>query len=317
MYGGAGRDVGWAKSQGGRVATQAKSQNIIDAMRSIVIFRELSPVESFKLRFAFLISIIPVVSALIPFSLILVFSKLNLYYLEGNGVLIDPQVRTAYYDQVITEVLPLLGYFGVLLLLSVPIGWIVMNWVTYPFVVAENSLKKVLESGERVSVNSSWQTESADFDETVQAYITSVVGKENPKKLQEPVIRYSLNYKFLFKFVAVFLPLSLISSLALRILIESVYGKIVSLALNLLHGRTIQSHYILAQQEVLEDAQRIMFIVSLLAYALFGRFLSHHISTMIYVFTRAMRESKFPIRLRPTDIYHQLAETLNSLHAKR
>lgn len=294
-----------------------EKKSLLDRMRSVVIFRELSPVETFKFRFAIFLSLVPLVASLLPFALVLIFSKLNVYYLEGNGVIIDPRVRTAYYDQVITEVLPLVGYFAALLVFTFPISWIVMNWATYPFVTAENTLKRALSSGKAGESESNWQTESVDFDETVDAYVSSFVSKDRPGKLQEPTVRYSLNYKFLFKFVVVFVPLSVISTIVLRVLIDSVYGKIVSLAINLLHGRSIQSHYILAQQEVLEDAQNIMFGISVIAYAVFGRFLSHHISTMIFVFTRAMRENKFPIRLRPTDIYHSLADTLNEIQSKR
>jgi hypothetical protein len=232
-------------------------------------------------------------------------------------VIIDIQVRTAYYDRVISEIMPLLGYFGILLLLTFAISWIVMSWANHPFVSAEKALNALLNEKKRVELDQGWQAESLDFEQTVQAYIDAVDLKQKPAKLDEPVVRYSLSYKFLFKFAAVFIPMSLLSSLSLRIIVESVYGRIVSLALNLLHGRTIQSHYILAQQEVIEDALTAVLLLTIFSYALIGRNISHHISTMIFVFTRAMREGKFPIRLRPADIYHRLADVLNKLHSNR
>lgn len=294
----------------------AGQENLIDRWQKVVIFQDLDLVQKFRMRFAAYLALVPLACAAVLLALVLVFAKLNLYHLEGSGVIIDPQVRTAYYDQVFSEVAPILGYFFLLLVLTYAISWIVMNWATHPFRHAEEALSQVLKDRKRVNLDVNWQTESLDFEQTVQAYIDAMSAKERPQKLAEPVVRYMLNYKFLFKFFAVFLPVSVIASVVLRIVIESIYGKIVSLALNLLHGRTIQSHYILAQQEVLEDTQNIMLAVSLVAYFFIGRYLSHHISTMIFVFTRAMRENKFPIRLRPTDIYHRLADVLNKLHER-
>ena len=293
------------------------TENFVERWQKIILFPALDTVQKYKLKFAFYLSVVPLFASLVLFALVLVFAKLNLYYLEGSGVIIDSQVRTAYYDQVISEITPLVGYFGILLLLTFAISWIVMSWANHPFVGAQRALGTLLNEKKRIELDQNWQTESLDFEQTVQAYIDSVASKQKPSKLDEPVVRYSLNYKFLFKFVAVYIPVCLLSSLSLRIIVESVYGKIVSLALNLLHGRTIQSHYILAQQEVIDDAQNIVLIVTVLAYTLIGRHLSHHIATMIFVFTRAMREGKFPIRLRPTDIYHRLADVLNQLHSGR
>lgn len=299
------------------MAEVAKQLSLVERMQRVVLFRNLSRVEKFKLKYALLLAFIPAVCSVVPLLLVFVFSKLNLYYLEGNGVIIEPQIRVAYYDQVISEILPIMGYFIGLLALTTPVAWIVMNWVTYPFIRAEKAIRKLLSSGERIDINSGWQAENIDFEETVTAYLKAISEPKSAEKNQEETVRYSLSYSFLFKFLAVFVPLGLIAAGVLRVLIDSAYGKIVSLALNLLHGRSVQSHYIIAQQEVLEDAQAIMLFISLLAFGLIGRSLSHHISTMIFVFTRAMREGKFPIRLRPTDIYHSLAEALNLINNRR
>ena len=297
--------------------TTVAEGNFIDRWQKVILFKDPNPVQRFRARYAIYLALVPLVCALVLLALVLIFAKLNLYHLEGSGVIIDPQVRTAYYDQVIEEVAPILGYFSLMLLLTLAVGWVVMNWATHPFRHAEEALRRLVVEKKRIEIDMNWQTESLDFEQTVQAYIDAVSSKSKLEKSSEPTVRYTLNYKFLFKFIAVFLPVSIITSMILRIVVESVYGKIVSLALNLLHGRTIQSHYILAQQEVLDDTQNIMLIVSVFAYFLIGRYLSHHISTMIFVFTRAMRETKFPVKLRPTDIYHSLADVLNQLHDRR
>ncbi len=281
------------------------------------IFPALSTVTKYRLRLGGVIALVPMFCSLVLLSLILIFAKLNLYYLEGEGVLIDPEVRMAYFDAVLLEVSPLIGYFLILVFLTYTVGFIVVGWATSPFCLAEENLKRFIKDKEATLKRpASWLSESVQFDESIRGYISWLKTGSKPETLNSDVVRNPINTNFMLKFFLIFFPLSILTSLSLAILMKGIYSKIVSLALHLLHSRTIASHYILAQQEVLEDAQMIMVIVSIALYAVIGHYVSKHLATMIFVVRRAIHEERFPLYLRPRDVYHSLATAINAARQK-
>lgn len=299
------------------MSTNVQDQGTAPGSLSYEIFPALHAITKYRIRNGFVISLVPLFCALVLLSLILIFSKLNLYYLEGEGVLIDPQVRQAYFDSVILEVAPLAGYFLLLVGLTFAIGFIVVGWSTSPFSLAEANIRSFIDNKDAESKRSnSWLSESVEFDNTMRAFLSWLKTGTKPDKLKQQVKRESVNKSFYLKFLMIFLPLSVLTSMSLAILMKGIYSKIVSLALHLLHSRTIASHYILAQQEVLDDAQNIMLVISLVLYAVIGWYIAKHLSTMDFVLRRAIHEERFPVFLRPRDVYHSLAKAINEARQK-
>jgi hypothetical protein len=75
-------------------------------------------------------------------------------------------------------------------------------------------------------------------------------------------------------------------------------------------------HFFFAQREVLQEAVSATAIVSLFLYLVIGVQISRYMTSMILVFTRAIEEESFPVRLRYNDTYHSLANTINRAYEK-
>ena len=75
-----------------------------------VITAPLGPVGRYHLKKILLLSSVTLICGIVLLLLLLVFSKLNLYYLESNGFPVDEELRDAYYSQVQTEAMGVGGF---------------------------------------------------------------------------------------------------------------------------------------------------------------------------------------------------------------
>ena len=126
------------------------------------------------------------------------------------------------------------------------------------------------------------------------------------------------NMSFLLKFWITFGILSVTTGNLMGIVIAQVYEKILSLAFALVNATNLPNsqHFFAAQQEILHDATTISTGVAMTAYFFIGLNISRYMTTMLYVFTRALEEDRFPVQLRLTDVYHGLAAIMNNARQK-
>lgn len=96
------------------------------------------------------------------------------------------------------------------------------------------------------------------------------------------------------------------------IALNSVYMKVVSLAINLTRMNQ-KGHYYSSQEDLMNLGVNWMLVMSCLIYAVIGYYITQYMSNMLFVFNRAVKERHFPLKLRDSDIYHGLAEAISEV----
>lgn len=277
----------------------------------------LGPVGRYHLRFAALLTSVPFICGIVLILLLMVFSKLNLYYMESNGLIVEEQVRDAYYSQVQTETMSVAGFLLLQLAVTAVVSIIVMRWASAPFSSATVTMETALSNPDQLRPRSRLLSESPFFDRVVWLFALRVKngGNSQPKDKSSP---YMANILFLFKFCLSFGILSVITGYFMNITIATVYEKILALGFNLVKNANLNAsqHFFAAQQEVLHDATVITTITSLVIYFFIGIQISRYMTTMIFVFSQALEEDRFPVQLRANDVYHGLAVLLNRAREK-
>lgn len=280
-------------------------------MKNFNITKPISRVARYKIQTALLLTLVPVLSALLLLIQLLIFSMLNVYYLEGNGLIISEVMRSAYYDRVISEMLP-----GILLLLGLTascfaINYIVMNWVAAPFVTAEKLIRSFTGNVAELKQSSTWLSENSDMQLAVHEFLKDLSSKNSkPSEQKKPVFHLSIG--FLIKFITVYVLCSTITAGILASILFAAYNKTVAIALSLMHNMNDRSgHFFTAQEQVLSLGLYVTFVASIFVYAIIGYKIARYMATMVMVFHRSFRERRYPIQLRKTDVYLSLAEAIN------
>ncbi len=279
-------------------------------IKDIQLTEKLSQIQLYKIKYACYLTSVPAIATLVMFLQLLIFSKINLYFMEGSGLIIHTQVREAYLDELFKVMLPLSGYLAGLIFSCFVISLLVMNWACSPFARAQAMVSKCLK-GEEPKSPSVWSSEGAVLEENVYKLMRALHKKIplNELKLNPRINPISIG--FLFRFGVIFLIISIITGAVLGTLLTSVHERVVSLALNLLHQKTISTHFFTAQEEVLSTGTLILFFIALFAYIFIGYHISKYLNVMSMVFSSIIREQRFPVRIRKTDIYHDLADKIN------
>jgi hypothetical protein len=294
-------------------ATAAPSTKFVNR----TIIAPLGPIARYHLHNVLLLTAVPFLCGIVLLMLLTVFAKLNLYYLEANGLLIDEQVRDAYYSQVQTETLGVGGYLLLQLAVTAVVSVIVMRWASAPFQSATRVIETALTNPSGLKPVNRWLSESPFFDRIIWLFALRVKnGGEN--QVKDSGGRFTANIFFLLKFWATFATLSIATGYFMGIIISTVYERIISLALALVRAKNMSAsqHFFEAQQDILHDATTITTIVSLIVFFLIGLRISRYMSTMLFVFARALEEDRFPVQLRTDDVYHALGTIMNRAREK-
>lgn len=276
----------------------------------------LNVIQKYRLFYTALLTMVPVTCSFILTLLLIIFAKLNLYFLEARGLIINPMVRDGYYVQLLLEIVPVFWYFVALIALTFLLSYIVMGWAMAPFKNAEILLRTALDKPELLRSQSKWLSESWGFDKTIWTLAKQVQeGKANPEAYAN-LPRVAPNLPFLGKFIFIYTLISFMTGYILGIFFNTIYYKIVSLALQLIATKEMIGHYFLAQEEILSDALMLMIVLSFAIYVVIGRSISNYMGTMIYVFCRAIRDQRYPLQLRRSDVYFSLADAVNAASQK-
>lgn len=252
---------------------------------------------------------VPLLCAGVLTGLLFFFAQLNLYYLENSGLIVNEQIRDAYYKQVQLELIDVSWYVGALLLLTFCASVLIMNWAVSPFVNAERVLRKVHDNPDAKHDENDWLSESPAFHHVIWGLAQRLKDRAYAfDKIDEP--RYRFNFRFMTKFVLSFFSVSVMTGYILGILLNTVYLKIVSLAVTLVRLNQ-RSYFFMAQEELLKTGVTFMVVLSCFVYLLIGISVTRYMSNMVFVFTRAVKEHHFPLKLRDSDIYHSLADAIS------
>jgi hypothetical protein len=282
---------------------------MLQSMKNKVIFGSLTDVQRYHLFYTFILSIVPLCCGLLLLMLISVFSNLNLYFLESNGLMLNEMVREAYFRQVEAEMISVAGYLAFQVFVTSVVSFLVMRWATAPFSSARKMIKAAMENPDSLRPNPRWLSESPAFDRIIWLFSLRVKsGGENQVK---EMVRFGTNLPFFAKFLLTFGVLSVSTGYVLSIIMDSVYKRVIDLALQLVKSNSTVSHYFLAQQDILIDANTLMICLSMFFYFIIGFQISRYMATMLFVFSRTIYEDKFPITLRSVDLYTDLADILN------
>lgn len=282
---------------------------MLKSIQNKVLFKSLSEVQRYHLFYTFVLSVVPLCCGLLLLMLISVFSNLNLYFLESNGLILNEMVREAYYRQVEAEMISVTGYLIFQVFVTGIVSYLVMRWATAPFSSAIKMVKTAMESPDQLRPNPRWLSESPAFDRIIWLFSLRIKsGGENQVK---EMVRFGTNLPFFAKFLLTFGVLSVSTGYVLSIIMDSVYKRVIELALQLVKTNNTVSHYFLAQQDILNDANTLMICVAMFFYFLLGLQISRYMATMLFVFSRAIYEDRFPITLRSVDLYTELADVLN------
>jgi hypothetical protein len=281
------------------------------------VTKPLSPIARYNLRNTIILTLVPFLCGVVLLLLLTVFAKLNLYFLESNGLIILDEIRDAYYSQVQTEAMSVAGFMVLQLVVTAVVSIIVMRWASAPFIIAAQTLRTAIDNPDGLRPTNRWLSENPFFDRVVWLFALRVKnGGNNQVKSQD--MRVAPNLFFLVKFWLSFATLSVVTGLFMGFVLGSVYEKIIGLGLVLVKTKNLSTsqHFFAAQQEILQDATIITMAISLLVYFVIGLHISRYISTMMFVFTRAIDEDRFPVQLRSDDIYHGLANVMNEARGK-
>lgn len=278
--------------------------------RNVQITEKLSKVQLYKLKFACFLTSVPLLVTLVLFLQLLIFGQLNLYFMEGSGLVILPQVREAYFDQLIAEMLPLTIYLLGLIIASFIVSLLVMNWACSPFIRAKRMVDACIAGNKPVRPDV-WSSEGSIVEGNIYKLMKCLDKNIPLSEMKLSPRKNPISIGFLIRFAIIYLVISVITGAVLGTLLSSVHSKIVNLALNLIHGHTISTHFFTAQEEVLSTGTLILFFLSLFIYVFIGFHVARYLNTMSMVFSTIIRENRFPVRLRHKDIYHELADSIN------
>lgn len=277
----------------------------------------LGPIARYHVRYTALLTAVPLICGVVLMLLLSVFAKLNLFYLEANGMMMNDEVREAYFSQVQTETMGMAGFLLLQLVVTAIISIVVMRWASAPFNNAAATVKMAMTNPDSLQPHSRMLSESPFFDRVVWLFALRVKSG-GANQIKDSANGLMTNVLFFTKFSVTFGVLSVVTGYFMGITISTVYSKIVSLAIQLVRNTnmTAAGHYFAAQEEVLRDATMITTAVSIVIYVVVGMRISRYMATMIFVFSRALEEDRFPIQLRTDDIYHGLAAQLNKAREK-
>jgi hypothetical protein len=270
---------------------------------------------NYQLANAVLLAMVPLACGILLLMLMTVFSRLNLYFLEANGLVLNSDVRDAYLQEVAMEMFSVGGYLLLQILITGIVAFLVMRWATAPFRGAKKLITTAMNQPDALRPPSRWLSECPAFDRIVWFFALRVKGGgENQAK--RPLPFSQINLQFFIKFLLAFGVLSVSTGYVLSIIMNSGYQRIVELSLQLINNTASSSHYFIAQQDILRDATTLTIGFSLICYLFIGWRISHYMATMLHAFSRSLCDEKFPIQLRHDDLYHDLAETLNAAQRK-
>jgi len=282
--------------------------------RNPEIIAPLSKIQKYHIRYSIFLGSVPLICGSILLLLLWVFTKLNLFYLESRGMVLDPQIREAYFSQVQMETFAVIGYLVLQVAVSLVASFLVMRWATAPFATSERQVKVAMSTPDKLKPEVNWMSESPAFDRIVWQFCLRIkAGGENTVK---DLPYFGLNYPFLIKYFLTYGALSVSTGYVLSIIMDTIYRRTVELGLQLVRTKEIGQHYFLAQQDILKDATYFAMILSICIYLWIGVLISKQMSNMLFVFSRAIKDDRFPIYLRMGDLYTGLAETLNEARTK-
>ena len=207
-----------------------------------------------------------------------------------------------YFDQVILEIQDVVWMTGLLFIATAAVSFIVMTWATSPFTAGEKYLRLCLLANASRPMPSRFFSEAPEFSMVV----SRLAGRFNDPEFpfdQMPETKYSFNVRFFIKFLMIYTPLSALSGYLFYIQFSAVYLKVVNLGVSLIRIKQ-WGHYFVAQFEILQIATNLCIGVSFVIYVISGYYITRYLSNMTFVFSRAIRERHFPIRLRDSDVYH-------------
>lgn len=288
------------------------ASDITGKFRNRNVTAPLGPIARYNLRYSIILTLVPFFCGLLLMLLLTVFAKLNLFYLEASGMLVNEQVRDAYFAQVQIETMSVAGFLLLQMIMTAAVSIVVMRWASAPFTSAMRTVETAMNSPDKLRPSMRLLSESPGFDRVIWLFALRVKnGGDN--QIKESPMRFMANLLFLGKFVIAYTILSIVTGRFMGITIGIVYEKIVALAIQLVKNTnmTAAGHYFAAQQDVLQDAITITTVVSIVVYLLIGLNVARYMSTMIWVFSRALEEDRFPVQLRTDDVYHGLAASLN------
>ncbi len=281
--------------------------------RDIELFPKLDKVRRYQLQCALFLTSVPMACSAILMGLLYCFAQLNLYFLENGGLIISAEIRQAYHDQVRLELFDVLLYLGMLYVLTFVASFVTMVWAISPFVNAERALKNLLNS-KSSNAEIQWMSECPELLRATQCLALRLKDpKSSLDAVEEP--KYSFNFRYFSKFVLVFFGVSTATGCVLGIVLNTVYLKIVNLAITLV-GMNHRGYYFLAQEELLNIGVTVMTAASGLIFCVIGLYVTSYMSNMSFVFARAIKLQHFPLKLRDSDIYHGLADTISEVAAR-
>lgn len=280
-------------------------------MKNMEIFPRLGKVRGYQLKCAFLLTSVPVICAAALAGLLSFFAQMNLYFLEYSGLPVAEEIRSAYEMQVQLALLEISWYLVALFFLTFVVSFLLMGWAVSPFINAEALLRDQLKNRNQKTEESDWLSESPYFHKMIWGLAQQLTDGKFPLEKAEPA-RYRFNYRFFGKFVFSFAAVSLAISYVVGIVMSTAYVKIVSLAINLTPMKQ-KSHYYISQEDLLRLGQNWMLVLSCVIYAIMGFYITRYMSNMLFVFSRAVKEKHFPLKLRDSDIYHELADAISQV----
>ena len=283
-------------------------------MRNIVLCPSLGKVRSYQLKCTFLLTAVPFVCLLVLTVLLFNFAQMNLFFLENQGVLLGEELRQAYFDQVQLELNDVVWLIAALCALTFGVAYMVMGWAVSPFLNGERVLRKAMAAPATSQPETDWLSESPPFHTVIWGLCNRLQDPNySPTVMKKP--QYRFNWRFFSKFVLSFCAVSVATGWVLGVMLSSVYTKIVSLAITLMHMRG-EGHFFVAQEQMLRSGVAFTVLLSGITFALIGYYVTVYMSNMQFVFTRAVREKHFPLELRDSDIYHSLASAISEVAEK-
>lgn len=282
-------------------------------MKNIVLFH-VGRVRVYQLKCAMLLTCVPLLCSVSLAAILFFFAQQNLYFLENAGLIINDAIRQAYQDQVILELIDVLWLLVALFSFTFISSFMLVGWAISPFVNAEKVLRSALADPSKHQDENDWLSESPSFHKVIWGLSQRLKDKNYAfDNIEEPQYRFGL--RFFFKFALSFYAISLATGFILGTILNTVYVKIVSLAISLVK-MSQRGHYFLAQEELLQIGTMLMVVLSCIVYVIIGYYLTRYMSNMLFVFTRAIKEHHFPLKLRESDIYHDLADAITQVAEK-
>ncbi len=222
----------------------------------------------FRLLTTIKICLIPLITILIMFGLLLVILRLDLLFFEAHGLSNIDSLAETFYDYILQNVLQTLPFMGLFFVILIFIGVYIANLFLRPFRLISDYCEKAIKDG-TASYDPDFFTDLkllTRFSEYFFNYMENGVKEGSIRKTTVPT-KYTKIHSpvfekdFFIQFSFLIVLTSIVVGVSLNLAAVEIHEGLISLAHEILKPTSVVKHFLEEQARLLQDV--LLFVTSL------------------------------------------------------